>query len=195
MADAVLTLDARYTGRRQVRQAERDILKVKLASAGAKSEFNKFAKSGDKMVNSISKAGNKLKRVMTDWDKLVRGFGTVVTKTLGAATKFFVAEFALMAASMIAVHALFKVGRWLMKGYHGAIKMGAAAAAGATAAIALLSAAIRKQQAAMFSYKGWTGNFRDLGSGVSAVRAQMRGMATDVRLATLGVENLNTIFS
>ncbi|SVE00250.1 uncharacterized protein METZ01_LOCUS453104, partial [marine metagenome] len=165
MADAVLTLDARYTGRRQVRQAERDILKVKLASAGARSEFNKFAKSGDRMANAMGKSGQKLKRMMTDWDKLVRGFGTVVTKVLGAATKFFVAEFALMAASMIAVHALFKIGRWLMKGYHGAIKMIAGAAAGAAAALAILSAAIREQQAAMFSYKGLKGNYADLTSG------------------------------
>ena len=195
MADAVLTLGARYTGRGEINKAERDILKVKLASMGASNAFNKVAKHGDKMAAAIGRSGKKFKRIMTDWDKLVRGFGTIVTKVFGAATKFFVAEFALMAASMVAVHVLMKAGRWIMKAYHGAIKMAGAAAAGAAAAISILSAAIREQQAAMFSYKGLTGNFRDLTSGTSAVRSQMRGMATDIQLATLGVENLNTIFA
>jgi hypothetical protein len=96
---------------------------------------------------------------------------------------------------MIVVHGLFKIGRWLMKGYHGAIKMIAGAATSAAAALAVLSAAIREQQAAMFSYKGLERNYKDLKNGISAVRSEMRGMATDVTMAALGIENMNTMFA
>jgi hypothetical protein len=116
-----------------------------MASLGATSK---------KFSRIMNQTTERFTRIMTDWDKLVKGFGTLIVKVLGMATKFMVVEFAAVAASMIVVHGLFKIGRWLMKGYHGAIKMIAGAATSAAAALAVLSAAIREQQAAMFSYKG-----------------------------------------
>ena len=195
MADVNLVVRAHLRGERELNKAERKLLKIAVAARAADNSMASLGASSAKMQKILSRTTAKFEKIMTDWDKLVKGFGVLIVKTLGAATKFMVAEFALVAASMIAVHALFKVGRWLMKGYHGAIKMVAGAAAGATAALSILSAAIREQQAAMFSYKGIQMGFKDLKSGTAAVRMEMRGLATDVHLAALGIENINAIYA
>ena len=195
MADVNLVVRAHLRGERELNKAERKLLRIAVAAKTAETNMASLATSSKKFSRIMNQTTERFERIMTEWDKLVKGFGTLIVKTLGVATKFMVAEFALVAASMIAVHALFKVGRWLMKGYHGAIKMVAAAATGAAAALAVLSAAIREQQAAMFSYKGVQKNYKDLKNGISAVRSEMRGMATDVTMAALGIENMNTIFA
>ena len=195
MADVNLVVRAHLRGERELNKAERKLLRIAVAAKAADNNMASLGASSAKMAKVLNKTTEKFTRIMTDWDKLVKGFGTLITKVLGAATKFMVVEFAAVAASMIVVHGLFKIGRWLMKGYHGAIKMIAGAAAGAAAALATLSAAIREQQAAMFSYKGLERNFKDLRGGIAATRMEMRGMARDVTMASMGIENLNTIFA
>jgi len=195
MADVNLVVRAHLRGERELNKAERKLARIALAAKAADNNMASLGASSKKFGRIMEQTSKRFELIMTDWDKLVKGFGSLITKVLGGATKFMVAEFALVAASMIVVHGLFKIGRWLMKGYHGAIKMMAGAAAGAAAALSVLSAAIREQQAAMFSYKGLERNYKDLKGGIAAVRMEMRGMATDVTMAAMGIENLNTIFA
>ena len=195
MADVNLVVRAHLRGERELNKAERKLLRIAVAAKTADNNMASLGASSQKFAKSLNQTTERFTRIMTDWDKMVKGFGSLITKVLGAATKFMVVEFAAVAASMIVVHGLFKIGRWLMKGYHGAIKMVAGAATGAAAALAVLSSAIREQQAAMFSYKGLEKNYKDLKGGIAAVRMEMRGMATDVTMASMGIENLNTIFA
>jgi hypothetical protein len=195
MADVNLVIRAHLRGERELNKAERKLLRIAVAAKAADNNMASLGASSKKFARIMNQTTERFERIMTDWDKLVKGFGTLIVKTLGMATKFMVVEFAAVAASMIVVHGLFKIGRWLMKGYHGAIKMIAGAATSAAAALAVLSAAIREQQAAMFSYKGLERNYKDLKNGISAVRSEMRGMATDVTMAALGIENMNTMFA
>ena len=195
MADIDLIIRAHLRGERELNKAERKLWRIAAAAKAADNNLASMSGASGALEKQLKKAGQTFTRTFTDWDKVVRGFGTMIVKVLGFATKFFVVEFGLMAASMIAWHALLKIGRWLMKGYHGAIKMLAGAAAGAAAALSLLSAAIREQQAAMFSYKGLQANYRELRGGIAAVRVEMRGMARDASMNAMGIENLNAIFA
>lgn len=195
MADVNLVIRAHLRGERELNKAERKLLRIAVAAKAADNNMASLGASSKKFARIMNQTTERFERIMTDWDKLVKGFGTLIVKTLGMATKFMVVEFAAVAASMIVVHALFKIGRWLMKGYHGAIKMIAGAATSAAAALSVLSAAIREQQAAMFSYKGLERNYKDLKNGISAVRSEMRGLSTDVVMAAMGIENLNTMFA
>ncbi|MDP7092464.1 MAG: hypothetical protein QF448_06660, partial [Candidatus Thalassarchaeaceae archaeon] len=137
MADVNLVVRAHLRGERELNKAERKLLRIAVAAKTADNNMASLGASSKKFGRIMNQTTERFERIMTDWDKLVKGFGTLIVKTLGMATKFMVAEFALVAASMIAVHALFKIGRWLMKGYHGAIKMVAGAATGAAAALAV----------------------------------------------------------
>lgn len=195
MADIDLIIRAKLRGERELNKAERKLWRIAAAAKAADNNLASMSGASSKLQRELKRAGQTFTRTFTDWDKVVRGFGTMIVKVLGFATKFFVVEFGLMAASMIAWHALLKIGRWLMKGYHGAIKMLAGAAAGAAAALSLLSAAIREQSAAMFSYKGLQANYRELRGGIAAVRVEMRGMARDASMNAMGIENLNAIFA
>ena len=195
MADIDLVIRAHLRGERELNKAERKLWRIAAAAKAADNNLASMAGATGKLQKDLKRASQTFTRVFTDWDKVVRGFGTMITKVIGFATKFFVVEFGLMSASMIAWHALLKIGRWLMKGYHGAIKMLAGAAAGAAAALSVLSAAIREQQAAMFSYKGLSMNYKELRGGIAAVRSEMRGMARDASMNAMGIENLNAIFA
>ena len=197
MADetADLKVRARYTGERELRKLKRDLVGVTAAAAAADRKLSKMGMSSGTLEKNLKKSAQRFTRVFDDFHKMVRGLGTVITKTISVAAKLFVGEFALMAASMIAVHALFGVGRWLMKGYHGAIKMVAAGAAGATAALAALSAALREQQTVMFGYQGLNLGFKELGGNMASVRTVVRSLHTDANLAAAGMENLNAAFA
>lgn len=194
-ADADLAIRVLLRGERNFRKAERGILRIGAASALAEKKFASMGASSNKLGKSLNKSMTKFRRVMDYWSSAVKGIGMIITKTLGMATKFFVVEFALMAAAMMGVHALLGIGKWLMKGYHGAVKMVAAGAAAATAALAALSAALREQQVAMWGYKGSVIGFKELGSNMAAVRTVMRGLHRDSNLAAAGMENLNAAFA
>ena len=194
-ADADLAIRVLLRGERNFRKAERGIARIGAASALAEKKFASMGASSNKLGKAMNRSMDKFRRVMDYWSKAVKGIGMIITKTLGMATKFFVAEFALMAASMIAVHALLGIGKWLLKGYHGAVKMVAGGAAAATAALAGLSAALREQQVAMWGYKGSVIGFKELGSNMASVRTVMRGLHRDSNLAAAGMANLNAAFA
>lgn len=118
--------------------------------------------------------------------------GKGLTKFLGLAIKGVIIEMAALGAAMIAVHALFAAGQFLMKAYRGAMQMLAAGAAGVTVAIAAASAAIREQQAAIFAYRGK--GAPAFGSAMNQTRMGMRNLQMDADLATLGVESLNKAY-
>jgi len=197
MADetADLKVRARYTGERELRKLKRDLVGVTAAAAMADRKLSKMGMSSGTLEKNLKKTTRKFEMVFDDFSRFVRGMGSVITKTISMSAKLFVGEFGLMAAAMIGLHALFGVGRWLMKGYHGAIKMVSAGAAGATAALAALSAALREQQTVMFGYQGLNLGFKELGGNMSSVRTVVRSLHSDANLASAGMENLNAAFA
>ena len=110
-------------------------------------------------------------------------------KFLGMSAKMAALEIAGMGIAMVAVHAAFATGRFLMKAYQGAMKMAAGGAAGLAIALGTVAAAMREQQAAMFAFSA-KGQAKEFGSGVNQARVQIRALTMDADLATVGVENL-----
>ena len=149
--------------------------------------------SSNDMLGSLSKGASKWKKSFDFVDKAIRGFGMALTKFLGMAIKGVILEMAAMGAAMLATHALFIAGKFLMKAYSGAMQVVAGGAAAAAIAIGTFAAAMREQQAAMYAYRGK--GMSGMGAGINQVQVSMRALHNDAALAGIGVENLNKAFA
>lgn len=148
--------------------------------------------SSDQMMASVAKGNIKFKKSFDFVDKAIKGTGVLLTKFLMMAIKGVIVEMALLSAGMLAVHALFVAGRFLVKAYHGAMQVLAGGAAAAAVALGTVAAAIREQQAAMYAFKGK--GLSGFGAGINQVQVAMRALHADAGLAGLGVEALNKAF-
>lgn len=126
-------------------------------------------------------------------DSMVKMTGKGMTKFLGLAIKGVILEMVGLAAAMLATHALFASGRFLVKAYHGAMQLVAGGAAAMTMALGAAAAAMREQQAAMYAYRGK--GAAGVGSSMNQTRMAMRNLHADANLAVLGVEGLNKAFA
>lgn len=149
--------------------------------------------SSDQMMASLSKGNMKWKKSFDFVDKAIKGTGFLLSKFLMTAIKGVVLEMAALSAAMLATHALFAAGRFLVKAYHGAMQVLAGGAAAAAVAIGTVAAAIREQQAAMYAYRGK--GLAGFGAGINQVQVAMRALHADAGLAGLGVEALNKAFA
>ena len=149
--------------------------------------------SSNQMLGSLARGVSKWKKSFDFVDKAIRGFGMALTKFLGMAIKGVLLEMAAMGATMLATHALFITGRFLMKAYSGAMQVVAGGAAAAAIAIGTFAAAMREQQAAMYAYRGK--GMGGMGAGINQVQVSMRALHNDAALAGIGVENLNKAFA
>lgn len=149
--------------------------------------------SSDQMLSQFAKGNVKWKKSFDFVDKAIKGTGALLGKFLMTAIKGVVLEMAALSAAMLATHALFAAGRFLVKAYHGAMQLLAGGAAAATIAIGTVAAAIREQQAAMYAYRGK--GLAQFGAGINQVQVAMRSLHADAGLAGLGVEALNKAFA
>ena len=149
--------------------------------------------SSNQMLGSLAGGVSKWKKSFDFVDKAIRGFGMALTKFLGMAIKGVILEMAAMGAAMLATHALFIAGKFLMKAYSGAMQVVAGGAAAAAIAIGTFAAAMREQQAAMYAYRGK--GMSGMGAGINQVQVSMRALHNDAALAGIGVENLNKAFA
>jgi len=194
MADASLVIKISATGERNLKSIRRDLDRISASAVTTSAALQAFARSyndaWDKHLKNVKK---NFTRHFDDLDRMVSMAGGTLLKGLGLALKATAAEFVLMGASMLGVHALFATGNWLMKGYRGAMALLAGAAASTAVALASVAAAIREQSAAMYAYKA-TG-YKQFGDNLNRVRVVMRGLETDTRFASVGVENLNAAYA
>jgi hypothetical protein len=101
-------------------------------------------------------------------------------------------EFAVTAASLMAVNAAFAIGNALIKTYKWLMGGVAAAVASAAAALSIAAAAQREYTAAQMAYsQKATPKF---GSAMDYSMAMIRNLTADTELAVFGVENLNAAF-
>lgn len=191
MADENVDIKIKFDA--HVGQLNRAIAKLAVLEKQVKSlssgREEAFARRTTNQLNNVTKGW---KRSFDFIDAGAKMAGKGLTKFLGLAIKGVIVEMGLLAASMIAVHALFVSGQFIMKAYRGVMQMLAAGAAGVTVAIAAASAAIREQQAAIFAYRGK--GAPAFGSAMNQTRMGMRNLQTDASLATLGVEALNKAY-
>ncbi len=176
----------------------RELRKV-MAELGALKKMERRFASGRTIENyaqsttrSISGMASKWKRSFDEIDAAVKMTGKFLGGFLKLAIKSVVIEMALLSATMIGVHALFKAGQFLVKAYQGAMQFLAGGAAAAAMAIGTVAAAIREQQAAMFAYRGK--GAKEFGSSMNQTRMAMRNLQSDVSLAGLGIDSLNKAF-
>jgi len=176
----------------------RELRKV-MAELGALKKMERRFASGRTIENyaqsttrSISGMASKWKRSFDEIDAATKMTGKFLGGFLKLAIKSVVIEMALLSATMIGVHALFKAGQFLVKAYQGAMQFLAGGAAAAAMAIGTVAAAIREQQAAMFAYRGK--GAKEFGSSMNQTRMAMRNLQSDVSLAGLGVDSLNKAF-
>lgn len=176
----------------------RELRKV-MAELGALKKMERRFASGRTIENyaqsttrSISGMASKWKRSFDEIDAAVKMTGKFLGGFLKLAIKSVIIEMALLSATMIGVHALFKAGQFLVKAYQGAMQFLAGGAAAAAMAIGTVAAAIREQQAAMFAYRGK--GAKEFGSSMNQTRMAMRNLQSDVSLAGLGVDSLNKAF-
>ena len=156
---------------------------TKLAATAA------LAKAG---LSGFRRESDVLQRVMYDVHKVMRGLGVALQAFLIKGLKFATISIGLMSASLVGVHALFIAGRFLVKSYHVALQGLAGGAAGAAAAIGLVAAAIRENQAAMFAYRGQGNN--EFGSGARQAQFALRSLQADTQLAGAGAEALAKVY-
>jgi hypothetical protein len=193
MADEKVTIKLEVNAdTRGARQVSRDLKKI-AAQASAINTASGLRSSTRILQNSLDAQGQKWRKHFDEVDKLVKGFGKMLTVSMKLMTKGVIAEFALLALSMVGVHAAFAAGQGIMKAYKWAMEATGAAASAMAIAITTAAAAIREQQAAMFAYKG-TG-MKEFGSGLNQTRVLMRGLTMDSQMAFIGVENLNKAFA
>jgi len=176
----------------------RELRKV-MAELGALKKMERRFASGRTIENyaqsttrSISGMASKWKRSFDEIDAATKMTGKFLGGFLKLAIKSVIIEMALLSATMIGVHALFKAGQFLVKAYQGAMQFLAGGAAAAAMAIGTVAAAIREQQAAMFAYRGK--GAKEFGSSMNQTRMAMRNLQSDVSLAGLGVDSLNKAF-
>ena len=193
MADEKVTIKLEVNAdTRGARQVSRDLKKI-AAQASAINTASGLRSSTRMLENALNVQGEKWRKHFDEVDKLVKGFGKMLTVSMKLMTKGVIAEFALLAVSLVGVHAAFAAGQGIMKAYKWAMEATGAAASAMAIAITTAAAAIREQQAAMFAYKG-TG-MKEFGSGLNQTRVLMRGLSMDAEMAFIGVENLNKAFA
>jgi hypothetical protein len=188
MADEVVKVKIKFdakTGEIRRAIAELGVLQKRLNKLSS----GRGTALGQRNLESVTKGW---KRSFDFIDAGAKMAGKSLTKFLGMAIKGVIIEMAALGASMIAIHALFAAGNFLVKTYRSAMHMLAAGAAGAAVALASASAAIREQQAAIFAYRGK--GAPAFGSAMNQTRMGMRNLQSDAALATLGVEALNKAY-
>ena len=156
-----------------------------LASRGQRTQ-QKLIQRGQKTTEHVSR---KYKKSFDSFDRMIKTTGTMMTKFLSLSAKAVALDFAVMGASMIAVHAIFAAGQMIMRGYKNMMSLTAGAMAGFVIAVGTVSAALREQQAAMYAFSA-KGVATEFGSGLNQARMQMRALTMDADLASVGVENL-----
>jgi len=144
-------------------------------------------------LSQMDKKNVSVKKSFDSLDQGVKMLGTGLTKFLGVALKGTILQMAAMGAAMLAIHASFVVGQGLAKLYAGAMKLISGGAAGLVVILGTVAAAMREQQAAMFSFSG--GGAKQFGSGTNQARVAMRALATDADLAGLGMKNINKTYA
>jgi hypothetical protein len=194
MADANLLVRIRASGERNLVQVRRQLDRITASATAAGLALKAFSRGyADDLKSRLSKTENRWKKHFDELDGMVRMFGKITLRGLSLALKATAAEFALVGASMVAVHGLFAAGQQIMRGYHAFLNVVAAGAAAAAVAIAGVAAALREQNAAMFAYKA--SGYSQFGNNLNQVRVIMRGLERDSRLASVGVENLQAAYA
>ena len=141
---------------------------------------------------SFETTSRKWKKSFDQIDSMVKMTGKGMTKFLTMAIKGVILEMGLLGATMLATHALFAAGRFLMKAYQGAMQLVAGGAAVLTMALGAAAAAMREQQAAMYAYRGK--GAQQFGSAMNQTRMAMRNLQADADLAVLGIDGLNKAY-
>ena len=160
-----------------------------LASRGQRTQ-QKLIQRGQRTTEHVSR---KYKKSFDSFDRMIKTTGTMMTKFLSLSAKAVALDFAVMGASMIAVHAIFAAGQMIMRGYKNMMSLTAGAMAGFVIAVGTVSAALREQQAAMYAFSA-KGVATEFGSGLNQARMQMRALTMDADLASVGVENLAAVY-
>jgi hypothetical protein len=175
----------------------KDLVKARLELMALDRAAKKIGKNsaGPMMASAafnVKSASLKMKKSFDMIDAGVKMVGKGMTKFLGMAIKGVIVEMGLLGASMLATHALFASGRFLMKAYGGAMQLIAGGAAALTMALGAAAAAMREQQAAMYAYRGK--GAQQFGSAMNQTRMAMRNLQADADLAILGVDGLNKAY-
>ena len=152
-----------------------------------------LASSSTSVSQTMTTSTLKLKKHFDEFDKMIKKVGTIGLKALTMSLKFATFEMLAMGAAMVAIHGAFALGNVAMKAMKATLGPLAAGMTAIVAAASAAAAAIREQQAAMFAYK--TKSSPEFGSGLNQTRQVMRTLHSDVELATVGVENLNTAYA
>ena len=184
MADELVTIRLRVTGNsREIDQTRRRLERLSAQSALTTAQLNNM---GNTLNKKVDPEFRKFQKRLTSFTSALAGFQKLMLKVFGI-------TFALAAASLAGVNALFATGRFLVKGYEVAMKGLAVAAAAVGAALATVAAAQREYNAALYAYAYKSSP--NLGKGLNQSRAALRMLQTDTQLAVFGMEALNSAFA
>jgi hypothetical protein len=167
---------------RQIKQHRNEL--IRLAAAGKIANQNGV---------TLSKTFEKLDRRMNTFKGTVLGVGRVLGSLNKIALALFGIGFAIGAASLTLVNALFATGRVVANLYKTTMQALAAVVAAVGAALAGAAAAMREYTAAVQAYA-----FKSspaLNNRLFESRAALRGLQDDAVLATFGVQALNQAFA
>ena len=182
---------------------------VGTASKALSDKVNGSSKSFSKLSGAMSSSTRQTQRNLKATTDLTERYKILENhmNRAGNATNFFTRnarklffaviglgiEFAVTAASLMAVNAAFAIGNALVKAYKWSMGGVAAATASVAAALSIAAAAQREYTAAQVAHtQKATPNF---GSAMDYSMAMIRNLTSDTQLAVFGVESLNAAFA
>ena len=158
------------------------------------SETKKLEDYGKKESKLLQNTSRKWKHHFDSVDKMVVGYGKSLIKFVAMSAKMAALEIVGLSAAMLAVHATFIAGQFIMKAYRGAMHMAAGGVAGLVIALGTAAAAMREQQAAMYAYTSSFAQRTEFKTNLNSARVNMRMLTHDTEMASIGAAELGAAY-
>jgi len=161
------------------------------ALASRSTKLEDYGKEESKLITNTSR---KWKHHFDSVDKMIVGYGKSLIKFVATSAKMAALEIAGLSAAMLAAHAAFAAGGFIMKAYRGTMHMAAGGVAGLVIALGTAAAAMREQQAAMYAYTSAFAQRTEFKTNLNSARVNMRLLTGDTDLAVLGANELGAAY-
>ena len=147
-----------------------------------------------KETKLLDNTSRKWKHHFDSVDKMVVGYGKSLIKFVAMSAKMAALEIVGLSAAMLAVHATFVAGQFIMKAYRGAMHIAAGGVAGLVIALGTAAAAMREQQAAMYAYTSSFAQRTEFKNNLNSARVNMRMLTHDTEMASVGAAELTAAY-